>query len=349
MFFVFQLLQVSDLLNIAETGERPLIWETYITADNRTYYYNRNTNESTWHLPKANATLDPYSNPLVTPLEEWIEGPEAREFVHNAATLQVLGITNTSLWAEAAALRACFFDDARSRKRLLNLAKSRLRQMHHVGLTEDLDQSVASLAAGLSQNLNDKAYNSGFRDALSYDEEGFDMHQTFQYNSTSADNPAGEMKTVSVLEARRLGLQLQADIRGVALVLARKEPLLEELVKKEDKWLTEKEKGANILGKVRLAVRWVYGRLHKLLSADYKENIVSPWADEIIALDDEVFMLQERIEQLEQNIQAIMAIPEVKGPSTPVGKAKLIVDDTEMLENITVAEHYSDCTKVRIE
>lgn len=44
-----------------------------------------------WVLPPPEPVLDPYNNPLVTPLAEWVELPIAHELLHNAATLQVGG------------------------------------------------------------------------------------------------------------------------------------------------------------------------------------------------------------------------------------------------------------------
>lgn len=42
-----------------------------------------------WVLPSPEPVLDPYNNPLVMPLAEWIEHPIAHELMHNAVTLQV--------------------------------------------------------------------------------------------------------------------------------------------------------------------------------------------------------------------------------------------------------------------
>ena len=60
--------------------------------------------------------------------------------------LQVLGLTSYSHWAEAGALRACARASPAVRARLLSVALGRLESMVHVGLMEQLDLSVASLA-----------------------------------------------------------------------------------------------------------------------------------------------------------------------------------------------------------
>ena len=69
-------------------GGRPR-WLSFKDSQNRTYYWSAETNKSVWTLPVPKQTLDPYNNPLVTPLHEWIELPVAHELVHNTAALQV--------------------------------------------------------------------------------------------------------------------------------------------------------------------------------------------------------------------------------------------------------------------
>jgi hypothetical protein len=65
----------------------------------------------------------------------------------------VLGLTNYSYWAGAAALRACVRSNTIAREMLLTLAGRRLKRMAHVGLTERLAESVQSLAADLGAPL----------------------------------------------------------------------------------------------------------------------------------------------------------------------------------------------------
>ena len=340
-----------------------------------------------WERPKPNATLDPYDNPLVTPLAEWIEGFAAREFAHEATTLQVLGITNYSSWPAAGALRECFFRDGAVRAALGELAKDRLRSMHHVGLQERLNSSVASLAAGLGYDLQAKAYKAVPRSAFAYDAPDFDVHQLVQFNSTISD-PGGEVQEISVLEARRLAAKLQADARNVTEVLKKLEPQLQELVGKEDAWLAEQEglEEASLWGRVKAAGSWVRRRLFGGAEEDgsledsesekeegdtadpappppeedYEEEdeeeddydarndtIDSPWADEIVALDNKVFALQKQEEALKRDYEALMAIPEVKGPAVPAGPAKLIVEDTGFEEKVSLGTSYAQCSKVR--
>ena len=59
---------------------------------------------------------------------------------------QILGITSYSHWPEAVALRECARNSSAVQRRLLQMAEGRLRRMLHVGLMEELDLSIASLA-----------------------------------------------------------------------------------------------------------------------------------------------------------------------------------------------------------
>ena len=191
-----------------------------------------------WTLPPANLTLDPYNNDLVTPLSEWIESEDAQELIHDGATLQILGITNYSHWKEdARALRRCFFDDKTARRRLIDMAKDRLRHMHHVGLTEKLDQSVAALAAGLGYNVSSATTWRGVgRNVFSYDAPGFDINQYITYNMTR-EKGQGETVTMTVLQARRLVIDLSKDVGELNRELKKMEPELQKLVDLEDEWL----------------------------------------------------------------------------------------------------------------
>lgn len=98
------------------------------------------------------ATLEPYSNPLVMPLAEWIEHPIARELVHEGATLQLLGISNVSRWGgEATRLRRCFHAHAPARVELAALAARRLDALAGAGTLEQLHASVEAHADALGE------------------------------------------------------------------------------------------------------------------------------------------------------------------------------------------------------
>ena len=71
---------------------------------------------------------------------------------------QVLGITNHSQWAEAGALRACMAASAAAREQLQAAALGRLEAFAHVGITEQLDESIVSLAAARGMKLDGPAW-----------------------------------------------------------------------------------------------------------------------------------------------------------------------------------------------
>ena len=78
----------------------------------------------------------------------------------------MLGLTNYSRWADGAALRGCAAADARAAERLAALALARLRSLAHVGLTERLPESVASLAASLGLRMGGPAWKVGAPHAM---------------------------------------------------------------------------------------------------------------------------------------------------------------------------------------
>lgn len=71
---------------------------------------------------------------------------------------QMLGLTNYSRWADAGALRACAAADEPAAERLQAAALARLRALAHVGLTERLEESIASLAASLGLRMDGPAW-----------------------------------------------------------------------------------------------------------------------------------------------------------------------------------------------
>lgn len=102
--------------------------------------------------------LDPYDNPLTMSLREFSEHPVVDELVHDGATLQVLGLTNYSIDPQHGYLRACFKQDAPSRRLLLDFAKSRVANFSHVGTTDRLYDSIVSLAGSLGKSMYGPAW-----------------------------------------------------------------------------------------------------------------------------------------------------------------------------------------------
>jgi len=76
-------------------------WIKVQHPDGDVYYYNKVQGRSVWNLT-ANERhyllppLDPYDNPLVLPLADFVKHPIAKDLLHNGQIFQVLGITNYS-------------------------------------------------------------------------------------------------------------------------------------------------------------------------------------------------------------------------------------------------------------
>ena len=108
--------------------------------------------ESVWNLTEEQhklllPPLDPYDNPLVTPLLEFAKHPIAQELIHNGQAFQVLGITNYSHWGDAGDMRHCVWKDEGARQHLAEVALARIDKFIHVGVTPNrLSESVEAAA-----------------------------------------------------------------------------------------------------------------------------------------------------------------------------------------------------------
>lgn len=342
---------------------RPRAWEEWFDkAQNRTYYHNRALNQSVWELPVANLTLNPYDNELVIPLREWIESPIAYELIHDGATLQLLGLTNYSHWPIAGPLRSCYFKDQTTRDKLIDFAKQRLTNMKHVGLQEDIDNSVSSLAASLGRDLNSTAWKHASRKMHSYDHPDFNSSAVDVRFNSSQDMYVGSLLELSVHDARVMVVSMEGEVARIKANLTLLEPRLQELVEQEAAWLEEQDKkgelprakgkGASIGAFIAKQLSWM--RAITVKSSDgsemddsdqEEERIESPWSDEIEALDDKVYAMQQRRDALEHDIKELESIPEVKGPEKPVHRAKLILSDETFLEPEPLGMAFRNCTK----
>jgi hypothetical protein len=293
------------------------------------------------------------------PLHEWIETDVARELAHEASTLQILGLTNYSVWPRHAPLRRCYFEDDAVRAALDALAEARLRAMAHVGLTERLEDSVAAMVADLGHRMNDVAYKVTTHKSFSYDGPEYDPEAEVVVNTT-LDGPAGALHTMSVSTAR-LGLaRLTGELTGIDAQLKRLEPKLQELVDQEEEWLAAEEARGPAAAAAKRAVGWLKSvvtvakggakggaeppRINRTAGA-----IDSPLAAEIEALDDRVFSYQERRGVVKHNIQVLMALPGVPPvpPTANRGRAHLILPDDEHLEKFPLGATYLNCSVVR--
>lgn len=75
----------------------------------------------------------------------------------NHMSLQVLGATNYTHWADAHRVRACS-GAGRLQRQLQEAAIARLGTFAHVGIMEDLDGSMLSLAASMGLKLDGPAW-----------------------------------------------------------------------------------------------------------------------------------------------------------------------------------------------
>lgn len=64
-----------------------------------------------------------------------------------------MGLTQFSQWPEAKAVRHCAQQHAGVRRKLTDLGKQHLRGMLHVGVMEELDDSIASLAVSAALKI----------------------------------------------------------------------------------------------------------------------------------------------------------------------------------------------------
>ncbi|CAD7701660.1 unnamed protein product [Ostreobium quekettii] len=91
-------------------------------------------------------------------LEDFVNSPLAEELLHNAMTLQLLGLTDNSYWPEAAEVRHCAKRHRSVQQRLVPVAKGVLSSVFHVSMTSRLDESLLSMAAMLGRDLRKPAF-----------------------------------------------------------------------------------------------------------------------------------------------------------------------------------------------
>lgn len=367
---------MQDRLDAINEKGVPPVWTEHIDPQtNRTFYYNKATNKSEWERPHPLNALDPYENELTIPLREWIELPEVEDLVHNGHTLQLLGITNTSFWEEAGALRRCFFQDEASRERMFELAKNKLRKMPHAGLQERLDDSVASLASSLGLKMSDKAYKGVQMWSYLFDdvENLPDLDATVTYSlSGSEGGDKGEAQTITLREARYKLYRLEERLRDINAKLKKSEPRLRALLKREDKWMDrmELERSQSTYWKLRKAliapvisrVKWlgyaarcaITGRLDELEDFDWyddqdEEELLkaSPFAKNITSLDEVVAKHQNERDEI---IDELVALKELEGVSgVPWGENTRVFipfdDDFKLHKDRDLGTGYSTCSR----
>lgn len=348
-------------------------YETHVDpATNKTYYYDREKNTTSWEIPQPDVTLNAYDNELTMPLREWIETPVVEELIHNGHTLQILGISNTSFWEEAPSLRRCFFQEEEARRSLLELAKNKMSQMLHVGWQDDLQESVASLAASLGRKMDDAVYKSIPLKAYFYDEVSnipdFDMMVTF--NSSSG---GGKYISLSIRNARYLMHNLTIESNQLTKTIKKKQGQLNAWLDKEERWMDrmEAERNSSLRWKFRNNIwrplkqtaKWLRLYMKSTLlgkevdeyeyedtydDRDQEELLqASPLNENITALDKEVLQMQERSRDVSRDYHELKKIPVVSGsPFGPHVRAYVpFPDESHTWVNKTLGGYFASCSR----
>lgn len=338
-------------------------------ATNKTYFYDPKTNKTTWEMPPPKPALNAYDNELTMPLHEWIETPEVEELVHNGHTLQILGISNTSFWEEASDLRHCFKHDEKSREILLELAKEKMSQMLHVGMQDNLTESVSSLAASLGRVMASKVYKSIPLKAYFYDKKdnipNVDMMVTFNLTSKG-----GKFISLSIRNARYLMHNLTMTSVNVRKELQKKEAQLRAWLEREEKWLDkiESQRNSSLYWKFRRNVWRPLQQQMKRLHAHSKHIILgtpmedyedtyddqyqddllkaSPLNDNITSLDKVVAELQKKSRDISMDYHDLKVIPAVAGvPFGPDVRAYVpFPDKSYEWSNKTLGAYFATCS-----
>lgn len=213
----------------------PGVWAEQRADDGRRYYWNKFTNTSKWELSEEEKVhlvpnLDPYDNPMVLPLQDFIHQPIAAELLHNGELLQVLGLTNYSHWDKAAELRSCMLKHDDIAEELLEFGLKRIEKFEHVGTTEKLYLSVEAAAASLKMPLGSTAYGAG--EAASANKE-HSRSLTWQDAMKAGDTPVPptEDEVYADTGARADIHQLAAGVRTRRALLSELQQQWNELVK----------------------------------------------------------------------------------------------------------------------
>ncbi|KAL6765032.1 hypothetical protein V8C86DRAFT_1223852 [Haematococcus lacustris] len=161
--------RVTALLKQPEPEQGHWIHITH--PDGSQYYFNKVLNSSRWNLTEEERQrllppLDPYNNPLVMPLHEFIRHPIAKELLHNGQMMQVLGVSNYSHWGSAGDTRRCLWADTRLQRKLMEVAKARIDRFLHVGVTDRLFDSVAAAVVGMHFTMAGPAYGGTDEDII---------------------------------------------------------------------------------------------------------------------------------------------------------------------------------------
>ncbi|KAL6776036.1 CGL13 [Auxenochlorella protothecoides x Auxenochlorella symbiontica] len=307
------------------TRDGTTTWLKFKTRKGQVYWWNRSTNATSLTAPTPMATLEPYSNPLVMPLAEWIEHPIARELVHEGATLQLLGISNVSRWGgEATRLRRCFHAHAPARAELAALAARRLDGLAGAGTLEQLHASVEAHADALGISLEGPAYRNPDEWTWSFDPvEGADLDArlTVRFPARAGVSAPSAPSTMTLREARRHLMSLHESLIAAREAQALLQPRLAYILKAEEEWLGV---------------------------APGRTLAASPLGQEIAALDAVLAKKQEEVERLTARLEALRAAGVIASLAEAQGPSVQVVPDRHFLLPEPLGPAFVRCARVSV-
>ncbi|CAN6479360.1 unnamed protein product [Victoria cruziana] len=97
---------------------------------------------------------DPYDvEEIAMPLHAFINHPLAHELIHNGATFQVAGLSNSSSLKESHKVRRCVQKHPSLGQHVLDVAKERLEKMFHIAITEKHKASARMFAEAVGEQV----------------------------------------------------------------------------------------------------------------------------------------------------------------------------------------------------
>ena len=325
-------------------GRRPTWIEQMDKNTNKTYWWNPKTKKSEWTRPTPTPSLDPYNNPLVMPLEEWIETDIAKDIAQEAQAVQLLGISNYSFWEDAKELRECFFEDPASKERLGKLAVERLRNSGHAGLTERLDESVSALAATLKIKMDSTAYKSVPPHAFSYDTEEEDS-KTFEAKFKRIKPPVtGAPTTMSYADAKRFRFSLESQVEAVKRNITSQKQMEHKLLKEENEWLEDHPES-------REQANGFWGSIKEKIVTSLGGTLPpsSPFYEKISAIRTAIKKTEKVLAEIQHDLDKLKKIPKLKPAVYHQHRARLLLPEKMFAEPEPLGMAYRKCEDTSIQ
>ncbi|KAL3530561.1 hypothetical protein ACH5RR_009883 [Cinchona calisaya] len=150
---------------------------------------------------------DPYDmEDVVMPLHEYINDPIAQDIIHNGATFQIAGLTNSSYLAESHEVRHCVQKYQTLGEYVLEVAKKRLDDMLYIGLTENHRESATIFANVVgAQVISQFAGSKARKDVVGNNDSGQGSlirdTNSDSYSSNSTHQKPGKFSSTDTVEA----------------------------------------------------------------------------------------------------------------------------------------------------